>query len=171
MGLAIIISASVMAFVSAFVLFKLAERNDRDTDKFSKQINVGFQLLMFFMLFASLFLVGKAGFDARDNCEFVLSDVYESYQYGNNFSAYHWDGYDGASVAPVQVDRDAFLFHKNITNTYEYICETNDNMTASWTYRLPLWLFRIGGFILLLYALNYLIRQIKLLFGDKRDDD
>jgi len=42
--------------------------------------------------------------------------VEEIYIYGNNFDGYHWDGYN--TTAPSQTDREAYLFHKNITNIY-----------------------------------------------------
>jgi len=32
--------------------------------------------------------------------------------YGNNFTGYHWDGYNGSSEAPSQTDREAYLFHE-----------------------------------------------------------
>jgi len=56
----------------------------------------------------SILLVLLGIFLINDPLEMVSG---EYYVYGNNFTDYHWDGYDGASVAPSQVDREAFLFH------------------------------------------------------------
>lgn len=45
-------------------------------------------------------------------------DTHEIFQYGNNFSGYHWD-YD-AGTAPDGPQVDAYLFHKNVTTTTIY---------------------------------------------------
>jgi len=42
----------------------------------------------------------------------------EVYVYGNDFDGSHWDGYN--ATAPPQTDRDAFLFHKNTTDSYDH---------------------------------------------------
>jgi hypothetical protein len=42
----------------------------------------------------------------------------ELFQYGNNFTGYHWD-YD-TGTAPDEPQTDAYLFHKNITTTIIY---------------------------------------------------
>ena len=44
--------------------------------------------------------------------------IEEIYVYGNYFDDYHWDGYN--ITAPSQIDRDAFLFHKDTINIYAY---------------------------------------------------
>jgi len=49
----------------------------------------------------------------------VKTGTEEVFIYGNNFTDYHWDGYDGSSVAPPRTNREAFLFHVNETNIYE----------------------------------------------------
>jgi len=63
------------------------------------------------------------------------------YIYGNNFTDYHWDDYEGASVAPLQSDRDAFLFHTNSSAIYE----TYDDSAGD----------RYGWFLLVLGALGF----------------
>jgi hypothetical protein len=47
--------------------------------------------------------------------------------YGNNFSGYHWDGYDGMSEAPSQADREAFLFHVKNEAVYEHYDDAGTN--------------------------------------------
>ena len=40
--------------------------------------------------------------------------------YGNDFTGYHWDGYNGTSEAPSKADREAFLFHVEKEEIYTY---------------------------------------------------
>ena len=42
----------------------------------------------------------------------------EIFQYGNNFTGYHWD-YD-TGTAPDAHEEDAYVFHKEITNIIQY---------------------------------------------------
>ncbi len=44
--------------------------------------------------------------------------THEIYQYGNYFGGYHWEDYNETS--PSQTERQAYLFHKNITTTIIY---------------------------------------------------
>jgi len=67
----IILGAGILSFVSGYVLFKLAERSrDKDFDSHN-----ALQILMFFLLISSLFLVGKASYDDRDYCDFVVNQT------------------------------------------------------------------------------------------------
>ena len=63
--------------------------------------------------FAFLFLLSMVVIG--DNLTYKTG-VEETYIYGNNFDGYHWDGYN--TTAPSQTDKEAFLFHRNITNVY-----------------------------------------------------
>jgi len=163
----LLVGAGLLAIVSGFVLFKLAERSK---DKEFESHNA-LQILMFFLLLSSLFLVGKAAYDDRNYCDLVLTSIEEDYIYGNNFTGYHWDSYDGASVAPLQTDREAFLFHKNTSNTYDYVCVENTTSTGKWLYKIPLFIIQIAGIYLILYLLKMIYIAIKNYFGDKRNDD
>jgi len=69
-----------------------------------------FQVVGFFFLFllsSTILVTGnleyKVGFD-------------EVYVYGNYFDGYHWDGYN--VTAPSQIDKEAFLFHKETVDVY-----------------------------------------------------
>jgi len=64
-------------------------------------------------------------------CETVLVDSQELYIYGNYFDGYHWDAYNATSFAPEQTDKEAYLFHTNITNTYEEFCYDKPNGSRS----------------------------------------
>ena len=63
-----------------------------------------------------LFLLGLALLNGGLDHKIGSEDVYV---YGNNFSDYHWAGYNGSSEAPSQLDRDAFLFYTTTTDIYE----------------------------------------------------
>lgn len=68
--------------------------------------------------------------------------------YGNNFTGYHWDSYDGASEAPSQADREAFLFHTNVTDIYGSYDDKNGD--------------RYGWFLMMLGALGFCLSLFSL---------
>jgi len=72
----------------------------------------------------------------------------EVYVYGNNFTDYHWDGYNGSSNAPSQVDREAFLFHTNSTDVYDNYDDKNGD--------------RFGWFLMILGALAFCLALFSL---------
>jgi len=57
----------------------------------------------------------------------VPSGTEQVYVYGNNFTGYHWDDYNGSSDAPSQSDREAFLFHINESNIYDHYDDAGSN--------------------------------------------
>jgi len=63
-----------------------------------------FLLLGFFLLF----VIG--GYIQAGSVLVPSGEV--DYIYGNNFTDYHWDDYNASSLAPSQIDREAFLFHE-----------------------------------------------------------
>lgn len=83
-----------------------------------KEHNVLRNLLIIFS-FSSLLLIPNAIIN-QQVCEPLLNDSYEIYMYGNNFTGYHWDYNTGTAPDGPQVG--AYLFHKNVTNTYEEHC-------------------------------------------------
>lgn len=60
----IIISAGIMAGISAYMLFKI-----KDSD-----FGVNLQPLFFFMILASFIIMGSAGYESRNDCEYLLSN-------------------------------------------------------------------------------------------------
>lgn len=67
----LIIGAGILSLVSGYILFKLAERGrDEEFDSHN-----ALQILMFFLLISSLFLVGKASYDDRNYCDFVVNQT------------------------------------------------------------------------------------------------
>lgn len=102
------------------------------------------KVLSYFFVIAAVILLGKAVIDGGESCELVLNGTTEIYIYGNYFDGYHWDGYN--LTAPIQADKEAFLFHKNVTNTYSTVCyDNNTNNTAENTYNLLL------GFVIMFF--------------------
>jgi len=67
----LILGAGILALISGYVLFKLAERG---RDKEFESHNA-LQILMFFLLISSLFLVGKASYDDRHYCDYVVNQT------------------------------------------------------------------------------------------------
>lgn len=105
MTLAMVVGVGIVVFALLFLGFKLDEEHS-----FLKSLMIIFGLSMLLIIPATQF----------STCEVVLNDTHEIYMYGNYFGGYHWDGYN--LTAPSQLDREAFLFHKNITNTYVDYC-------------------------------------------------
>lgn len=72
-----------------------------------------------------IFLLGMGLLD--EGLTYKTGEV-ELYQYGNNFTGYHWD-YD-AGTAPTTTnpnDVGAYLFHKNITGIYDYYDDSSED--------------------------------------------
>ncbi len=69
-----------------------------------------------FSLVGAIFIIGLGVVILGSNVE-VRTGQEDIYIYGNNFDGYHWEGYN--ITAPSQTDKEAFLFHQNITYTYE----------------------------------------------------
>ena len=71
-----------------------------------------------FFTIVGFFLIGVVGFIIQaGNLYLPGGNTTEIYEYGNNFSGYHWD-YD-AGTAPDGPHVDAYLFHREITKVYE----------------------------------------------------
>jgi len=114
------------------------------------------KVLAYFFVVAAVILLGKSLIDGGESCELVLNGTTEIYIYGNNFDGYHWDGYN--ITAPPQANQDAFLFHKNVTNTYSTVCyDNNTNNTANNTYKLFL------GFVLVFFIYVFIYFSYKVL--------
>ena len=64
----IIISAGVMASISAYMLFKVGENKAGDDYNLSS----GLQALFFFMVLANFVLMGSAGYESRNDCDYLL---------------------------------------------------------------------------------------------------
>lgn len=60
----IIVSAGIMAGVSAYLMFKVKDSN----------LGSALQPLFFFMILASFLIMGSAGFESRNDCDFLLSN-------------------------------------------------------------------------------------------------
>lgn len=69
------VAAGVLAIVSAYMLFKLVE-NNRLKEKENDGVNDhnGLQIMFFFMVVASLILLGRVGFEAGNHCEYLLAN-------------------------------------------------------------------------------------------------
>jgi len=68
----LIISAGVMASISAYMLFKVKENNESNDNN---MMSAGLQVLFFFMVLSSFVLMGSAAFESRNDCEYLLTNV------------------------------------------------------------------------------------------------
>lgn len=96
-----------------------------------------------------LLLIPNSLINSQTVCEPVINTTTELYQYGNNFTGYHWD-YD-AGTAPDGPQTDAYLFHKNTTNYYSTYCYTITNGTNNTFLKSILWFFRLFITYIILY--------------------
>ena len=69
--LSIVIGAGVMAAISAYMLFKLQDLEEKDKSGLS--IAQGFQVLFFFIIIANFILIGSAGYESRKDCSHLLT--------------------------------------------------------------------------------------------------
>jgi len=76
----------------------------------------------------------------------VKNGEYEIYQYGNNFTGYHWD-YD-TGTAPDGPQLDAYLFHKNVTGIYDHYDDGGSN--------------RFGWLLMAMGALGFVLSLFRL---------
>lgn len=140
MSLALVISAGVMAFVSAYIMFKISERN-REAENQGVQLGINshnaLQILFFFMVIASLVLLGRAGMDSGTSCSWLVNET----TIVNNVTSYD----------------------------YANECVDNSNSSNSWIYRLPLYLAYLSGLYLIVYFLLMIVSLIRSLFN-KGDD-
>jgi len=137
--LALIIGIGIICFLLLYLAFNL--------DKSHTLLKI----LLFFLFLSALNLIPKAIIDNYDDCELVLNNTQEIYVYGNYFEGYHWDGYN--TTAPLQTDKNAYLFHKNTTNTYTEVCVTNTKDTGNILLRLSVFIW----YICIAYMILYLI--------------
>ena len=170
-NISLLISSGIIAFIAAYALFALIKNAPSQEKDFSMKVVFfeGLKILMLGLLITSILLIGKTAYDDRNTCEWVTANTTEVYVYGNYFDDYHWDGYN--ITAPSQTDKSAFLFHKDISHEYEYICTTNNSSTASWQLKLPLTIIRIVAILTMLYLLFQIYNLFKYISGDKRDYD
>jgi len=158
---AVIVAGGILAFISFYISFKLRDNNNNDDsgEQKSAPTHQWFQIGLLVIGFFALLIMAKGVLDLNTNCETVLASFSEQkvYVYGNNFTSpsYHWDDYMGASEAPSQSDREAFLFHTNTTinNTYEEVCFNNQNNTNRQFYTMTLWFFSASLIYILFHVL------------------
>jgi len=123
-----------------------------------KKEHFALQLLAYSFAMILIILVAKGAVDATEKCELVPNVTQEVYVYGNNFDGYHWDGYN--TTAPAQIDRDAFLFHKNETVTYSTVCyEVTPSTSAVTLYRFVLGFFILYLAYLIIYTFYWIIKR------------
>lgn len=97
----------------------------------------------------------------------------EFYEYGDNFTDYHWDEYqpnDYPIFTPS--DKTVFLFHKNINNTYtEFNEETVANINIRHFFGLFLAVSGIFGFVSVMLNLNGEPKKKKKGRSEYEEDD
>jgi len=111
-------------------------------------IIAGFVLDVPVILFVGSTLVFLLGMNLLDVGLDYKSGELEAYQYGNNFSGYHWD-YDTSDAPDFNPsDNPAFLFHKNITDAYTHV-DYNGSFSLAW-------------FIMILGCLTFILGLFRL---------
>jgi len=136
-------------FILSYLFIKLGERDGT---------HFVLQLLILGFIMGVLLLVGKATIDA--NCEMKLNETKSIYEYGDNFTDYHWDSYIPEDYPIFHPNDDtAFLFHVDTTYHYAKVCETDN--TENTFYKLMLWFNRI----VVAYIILYFIYEVLIHFG------
>ena len=118
----------------------------------SSQLDETHNILKLFLMIMGIFmLLYIPATLIVEDCEILLNYTHESYQYGDNYTGYHWEYND-----PSQPDLNALggnLFHRNITYTYDKYCFDPENSTAQNFYKTYVWITRF----FLTYFFIYLI--------------
>lgn len=131
--------------ITAFLLYLIMNSLDEEKHTILK--------LMLMMGILSLLLVLPKSFnEAQTTCAPVVTKTVDTYVYGNNLTAYHWDSYTSASTPNPPAANDIFLFHKNTTLEYDSFCYTEESTTPTTYMKIIFWLYRA----LVLYVIVYL---------------
>lgn len=102
-----------------------------------------FVFLGFTAIFALFLAFNISSVGISNDCDLVLTQTRETYVYGSNFTAYHWDYDYGDPDDDEEDELTPFLFHKNTTNTYDNVC-SNENTFATNFLRLIYVIFAMG---------------------------
>ena len=142
--LVLIVGLGLFCFLLLYIFNSLKENN--------LEQNI-LKLILLVFVIGLLILIPKIALDSNTVCELVLDNTQDVYQYGNNFTGYHWD-YD-TGTAPDGPQLDAYIFHINRTNTYIEQCYTINGNTGNIFYIAVLWFIRVLAIFIFIY-LSYL---------------
>lgn len=136
------IAAGIMSFVSAYMLFKIVQNNkdNRNEDTGGISTHNGLQIFFFFLVIASLILLGRVGFEATNHCEYLMNESVCLSPGCNSTTVY----------------------------TYDYICTERAASAGSWLYRLPLYIAYLSGAYLIIYMLLLFYGFYKKMLGGGR---
>jgi hypothetical protein len=102
-------------------------------------------------------------------CHNETLNISSGYIYGNYFGNYHWDGYN--TTAPIQADKNAYLFHTEEINNYGLVCDyaINEVTTINYTtYTDTIW---FGLFFLLICISGLFMWYQGYGYNKKEEDD
>lgn len=101
------------------------------------------------MFALTLLIIVPSAVVNEEQCDYYLIQMNSTYQYGNNFTGYHWD-YD-TGTTPDGPQTDAYLFHKWDDYYYEELCVTSDNSTNTTFFKIVMWFYRLFMLYIILY--------------------
>ena len=149
--LEIIISLGLVGFLLITLAFKLDDETHPVLKVFA----------LFFTIFIMV-LIAKSGYDSRFVCEILGNYTNNVYQYGANFSGYHWD-YD-YDLNPAQAP-DYELLHVREYKEYDLYCFENPyiTQTSATGFKVSLWFFSLIGIYLIIFVINLVGNYLKKL--------
>jgi len=107
---------------------------------------MGFAIDVPIVIFIGSIMVFLLGISLLSNGLDIKNGEYESYQYGNNFTGYHWD-YDTSDAPNFNPSStDVFLFHKNTTDRYTHYDDASGDRFGYFLLCLGAFLFVLGLF-------------------------
>lgn len=153
MGLALVFGVGITVIV--FMLF---------TRLINGEKHEHIKNFLLIIIFPLLFLIPASLVLDQTVCEVVLNSTYNTYQYGNNFTGYHWD-YD-TGTAPDGPQTDAYVFHINTTNTYDNYCYDKANGSQGFLRAYVIILIVVMTYIFIVFftdilkALKNIVRKV-----------
>lgn len=111
MSLSLVLGVGIVTALLLWFAFKLEPEHE-----FLKSVLIIFSFALLIIIPASTNTV----------CENLLVNETSLYEYGNNFTDYHWDAYETGDYPIFNPSDDAvYLFHKDTVYTYDEICSNN----------------------------------------------
>ena len=117
-----VLGVTIGVGITVFLLMFFTSIIDKEKHKHIRTFFLLISLPLLFLIPSSLVL-------EKEICEVVPINETLYYEYGNNFTDYHWEDYEGASEPPTFTPADdaVFIFHIDKTTTYDTYCYTKED--------------------------------------------
>ncbi len=146
----VVIGLGVLCFSFFYLAFKLDDKH-----ALMKILSLIFGVLVMLVMSSRIVLT--------QDCAILPTYTHTTYQYGANFSGYHWDYNTSTAPTFTPAEDPAFLFHEWTNTTYARVCFDYPDNTGFSIFKLMNYFIRI----MLWYIFGFLLWLIFNTFGNK----